>query len=231
MSITQCPGEELQVGKSVLISAPWREHQGDHISWKYTTATGSTPHTKAVKNSPHGAGWEGKRSRQVRTEPLGGPQTRGGTGTWRPSLERPVNATHWAPQPWDDPGRWQPCSCCEPRGTHRRPRNLTHLLKHAPTPAPGTDWRGHQTLSRTRPVYWAVSVTPSPQMPPQCLWIQFTPPGARAAHAGQSRQWGYRVSSDQQDIWTGQGGHRLWEGIKKQGSGNILLHFLHSKVL
>ena len=74
-------------------------------------------------------------------------------------------------------------------------------------------------LPRTQPVYWAACVPPGPQMPPHCLWIQVTPPGARAAHAGQSGQWGwrvYRASSDQQDVWMGQGGRQ--RGARGTGS-------------
>ena len=58
-------------------------------------------------------------------------------------------------------------------------------------------------------------------MPPHCLWIQFTPPGVRAAHAGQSGKWGggYRASSDQQDVWTGQGSHQ--RGAGGTGSGAL----------
>ena len=81
--------------------------------------------------------------------------------------------------------------------------------------------RGSRTLPRPQPVYWAARVPPGPQMPPHCLWIQFTPPEVRAAHAGQSGKWGggYRASSDQQDVWTGQGGHQ--RGAGGTGSGAL----------
>ena len=103
-----------------------------------------------------------------------------------------MHTTHWALQPWDDPARSQPHSYCEPRWTHRRPRNQTPLLRHAPAYAPGTGQGGSRTLFRTWPVYWAAHVPPSPQMPPRGLWIPFTPPRVRATHAGQSGQCPYK---------------------------------------
>ena len=93
-----------------------------------------------------------------------------------------MNTTHWALLPWDNLMRSRLCSCCEPRGTRRRLRSLTPLLRHVPAPAPGTGRGGGRTLSRTQPVYWAACVSPGPQMPPQRLWIQFTPPPGARGH-------------------------------------------------
>ena len=147
-----------------------------------------------------------------------------------------MHTTHWALQPWDDPRspncRSQPRSYCEPRWTHRRPRNQTPLLRHAPAYAPGTGQGGSRTLFRTWPVYWAAHVPPSPQMPPRGLWIPFTPPRVRATHAGQSGQCGVQSQLRQaghldRPVWPS----AIREWPKEQCSESILLHFPHSKVL
>lgn len=64
-------------------------------------------------------------------------------------------------------------------------------------------------LPRTQPVYWAARGAPGPQMPPTPLWIQVTPPRGCPCWAEWEVGLGvYRASSDQQDVWMGQGGHQ-----------------------
>ena len=56
------------------LSSP-RSTSGSHLKKTNDTSRKPCPH-KDIKNCSHRAGWEGKRSRQIRTEPQGGPQMR-----------------------------------------------------------------------------------------------------------------------------------------------------------
>ena len=118
---------------------------------------------------------------------------------------------HWAPPPWDDARRSWPHSSCEPRGTHRRPGNLTFLLRHAPTPAPRTGWGGHRTLLRTWLIYWTARVPPAQTCPLSASGSSSLSLGRGPPVLGRVGSGGYRAGSDQQDVWTSQGGHWLSE--------------------
>ena len=203
---------------------PQRHTRVSHLLKTHDTSRKTPPYQGWIETSTWS--WVGREEKPLDQDwaHRSAPDEEEEQGFRGPPWRDPGDTTHWALQPWDDPGRSQPLSCCEPRGTHRRPRNMTTLLRHAPAPAPETGWGSHRTLTRTQPVYRAVCVPPSPQTPPQCLWIQFTPPGARATHAGQSGQWGYRAG-----YLDGPGWPLAMRGFGEQGSGNILLHFPHSK--
>ena len=211
------------------LSSP-RSTSGSHLLITHDTSRKPPPHQDCKEPSPRS--WVGREEKLADQDwaPGRAPDEKGRTGAQRSSLERPMHTMHWAQQPWHNPEWSRPHCCCEPRGTCRRPRNLTTLLRHIPAPAPGTGWGGDQMLPRTWRVLLGSPCAPqhtndplAPLDPVHSPWGKGRPCWAKWAVAGKGLAQTSRMS--------GWGRVAIREGPEEQCSGNTLLHFPHSKVL
>lgn len=203
------PWEELQVGRDTELQLPQ-----EHIR---VTSPNNTRHQR--KSPPHQGckeppplNWVGReeRSQQIRTEPLGRTPDEERTGAqgppWRDPSAHHALGTAALAQPWVVSAH----SCCEPRGPTGETQE-TWLLSWDMHPfllleqVEGDD----QMLPRTWPVLLGSPCAPQPINAP------LAPLDPVHSHWGQGHpcwaEWAvveYRSSSDQQDVWIGQGCHQ-----------------------
>ena len=153
-------------------------------------------------------GGKGREAVRSGLSPQKCPRRGGGTGVQRSSLERPVHTTHWALQPWDDPRRSQPHSYCDPTGglgTWLLSWDMHTLLlleqaEEAAGSCPGLSQITGQPLCPL-----------AHRCPLSASGFSLIPLGLGPPMLGRVGSVGYRVGSDQQAVWTGQGHHRLSE--------------------
>ena len=155
------------------LSSP-RSTSGSHLLKTHNTSRNPHPLQGCTELSPWS--WVGREEKLSDQDwaPGRAPDEDWGQGLGGPPWRDPCTPCTGHCSPGTTPGGRSLTAAVSPGGPAGGPG--TWLLRHVPTPAPGIGWGGSRTLHRTRVGLLGNPCAPSPQMPPQCLWIQFTSP-------------------------------------------------------